>query len=290
VPILETSASVRPPPGLLSEAALRRAAERGQRAWPGLTLPLRVFAAHAQRLGVEDQELEGHGHDLWLACACARRDEQALRLLQDQVLPALDGRLRRMGIRPGELDEVRQQLLIGLLTAPNGGLASYAARSSLVSWLRVVASRTALRVRRDCLREPVPDGEALDELVSGSVDPELMAIRDRLRPEFQRALEESVAALSRRAKDVLRMHYIEGMNIDAIGVVYKVHRATVARWIAGIRSAVIARLRERVTASQSPTSSEFRSLTAAIRDDLHLTLDRVLGEEADQAANDGGGG
>ena len=31
------------------------------------------------------------------------------------------------------------------------------------------------------------------------------------------------------------MHFLDGLNIDRIGVVFGVHRATVARWIAAAR-------------------------------------------------------
>jgi hypothetical protein len=70
-------------------------------------------------------------------------------------------------------------------------------------------------------------------------------------------------------------------NIDAIGLVFKVHRATVARWLLGIRGGIAAALRQRVGAQVRPTSTGFRSALAVIRDDLTVSLGRVIGPRSD---------
>jgi RNA polymerase sigma-70 factor (ECF subfamily) len=263
----------------LDDHAIARAAASGRSAWPGVSVSDEVFGEHLRRLGVDPAALARHGDDLYLACACARGDEAAVAALHTRLLPALEGHLRRLGGHGADLDDLRQLLLVRLLAAPNRGLVSYAGRSPLIGWLRTIASRTAFDARRAAPPDPAgADRGALDRLVSAGADPELATIRQQLQADFQQALEDSLAALSPRARTVLRMHYIDGLNIDAIGEAHNVHRATVARWINGIRSAVMTRLRERVTASLRPTSSELRSLTAAVRDDLHISVDRVLGD------------
>jgi RNA polymerase sigma-70 factor (ECF subfamily) len=267
------------------EKAIALAAERGRSTWPEVNLPGEVFANHVRRLGVADGDLVLNGADLYLACACAQADERALAILQKALLPAIDGHLRRLGVPDDDLEDVRQLLLVRLLSAPNGGLASYAARSPLVRWLRIVAGRAAIDARRVGLRTSRPgDQTAIDKLVSDGADPEVAAMRLRLKEDFQAALEESLGALSARAKSILRMHYVDGLNIAAIGQVYNVHRATVARWILGIRSAVLARLRQRLSVALRPTSSEFRSLTAAVQSQLEISVDRVLGASDSQSS------
>jgi RNA polymerase sigma-70 factor, ECF subfamily len=264
------------------EQAVARALEAGRAEWGDVFLDLDAFTGHVRRLQLDRAALDQHGADLVLALACAGGDERALVVLQRRLMPSFDPDLRRLGVAAEDLDDVRQLVLVRLLTSPGGGLASYAGRSSLLSWLRTVVCRTAIDVRRAAPRDPVSATQnALDRLVSESADPELTAIRSGLHTEFQQALTDSVTALTARSKEVLRLYYVDGMNIGAIGEIYGVHRATVARWINGIRSAVMTRLRQRVAGSLRPTSSEFRSLTEAVRDDLHLSVDRVLKDNAE---------
>ena len=40
------------------------------------------------------------------------------------------------------------------------------------------------------------------------------------------ALESSIASLSERDRAILKFHFVEGMNIEALGTIYGVHRAT----------------------------------------------------------------
>jgi RNA polymerase sigma-70 factor, ECF subfamily len=259
------------------ERAILAALARGRDVWPRVAVVEQAFAAHVRRLGIEEMALVDNGADLVLAYACTAGDEHALRFLHRQLLPSLDADLGRLGVATPDLDDVRQIVLERLLTSPVGGLASYAARSPLVSWLRSVVCRTAIDAHRASRRDRTrSDPAALDRLVSDTVDPELSTLRAKMQPDFQQALEESLAALSGRAKHILRLYYVDGLNIAAIGAIYGVHRATVARWITGIRAAVTARLRRRVSAALQSTSSEFRSLVEAVRDDLHVSVDRVL--------------
>jgi RNA polymerase sigma-70 factor, ECF subfamily len=72
------------------------------------------------------------------------------------------------------------------------------------------------------------------------------------------------------------MHYFDGLNIDAIAAVYQVHRATIARWLASTRAALVIKLRERLSSSLQASSSDFRSLVAALGPELHISVDRLL--------------
>jgi RNA polymerase sigma-70 factor (ECF subfamily) len=259
------------------EAAITRVAEQARRAWSGVRLDTASFVAHLRGRGIDAAALDRHGPDLFLACACARGDDRATQILHRWILPALDRDLRRLGVAAHDLDDVRQSLLVRLLTAPNGGLASYSGRSALLTWLRTVATREAInQLRRIPPEKKERDHRGLEGLLAATADPEVTTIRGRLKADFQAALEEALAALSPQARNVLRLHYVEGQNIEAIGAIYSVHRATVARWIVATRAAVIARLRQRVQGTRAPTSSEFRSLTAAVREELHISVDRLL--------------
>jgi RNA polymerase sigma-70 factor len=261
------------------DQAVRDADRWGRETWEGVIVPRDRFAGHCRRVGAGIDELTRNGADLYLACACAEGIAQALRVFERRLLPAIDPYMTRLGIRAAAMDEVRQQLRVRLF-AERPRIATYSGRGPLVAWLRIVAVRLAFE------RGPAPgdaseDADAVGRLVASAGDPELDLTMSRFRERFQRALDESFALLSPRAKTLLRMHYVDGLSIDAMANVYGVHRATVARWLVGIRSTIVAGLRDRLMAEARPTSSDFRSLAAALRDELHISVERILGDGAE---------
>jgi RNA polymerase sigma-70 factor (ECF subfamily) len=52
-------------------------------------------------------------------------------------------------------------------------------------------------------------------------------------------LRLGVEALAPRDRMVLRLYLLRGDNIDAIGKIYGVHRATVARWIVAAQRSIV---------------------------------------------------
>jgi RNA polymerase sigma-70 factor (ECF subfamily) len=262
------------------EDAIRDAERAGRAAWEGVDVPSEIFARHCRRVRAGTEELGRNGADLYLACACAEGDQQALRLFERRVLPAIDPYIARLGLNAAGMDEVRQLLRVRLF-ADRPRIATYSGLGPLVSWLRIVAVRVAFE-RTGTSPGDASDGEAVGKLVATAGDPELGLTLNRFRDRFQQALDESFSRLSPRARTLLRMHYVDGLSIDAMGAIYHVHRATVARWLVGIRSTIMAGLREKLMTDARPTSSDFRSLAAALRDELHISVERVLGDGEDR--------
>lgn len=276
------------PPSAQAAAAVL-ALRHGRAAWPGVHVSEEVFRAHVDRLGAGADDLSRYGADLYLACGCVQREPAALQALDRQVLPVVERQLRRAGILTDSgSDDLAQRLRIWLIGS-QPRLAAYSGRGSLVGWLKVVASRRALRLALRRRPEPLPldEGTAV-RLVAAGADPEQRATRNLFRDELQRALDGSVTALSPHARSILRLHYVRGLTLDAIAELHGVHRATVARWLAATRTTIMTQLRERLSRTVRPTSSVFQSLAASVRDELHLSLDRLLRDQ-NAAANDQGG-
>jgi RNA polymerase sigma-70 factor, ECF subfamily len=263
------------------EGSVLAALERGRAAWPGVSLSARSFLAHVARVDATDGELSRYGADLVLACACSAADEQAVGYLEREILSDVVPALFGMGLASGDVEEVLQRARVLLLTRPSLQIAGYAGRGPLVGWVRTAVTRVALRFLRQRANGPRPlsDG-VMERLVASGADPVVTATRDRFRGDFQCALEESLTALTTRAKEVLRLHYLERQSIDEIGRVYGVHRATVARWLGTIRSTLLANVRSRLGRELHPSSADFRSLAAAVQEELHVSIDRLLGRPA----------
>jgi RNA polymerase sigma-70 factor (ECF subfamily) len=154
------------------------------------------------------------------------------------------------------------------------GIARYGGRGPIGAWLRVTAVRLAIDAANIA-----PGAASLTELLELSSDdagPELATARRLYHERFRAALEESVKALSARDRTILRFHVVDGLHVDAIAAIYRVHRATVARWLVGIRGQVFENLRGRLNVEWKASPSELRSLIWMLRDQIHLTATRVL--------------
>lgn len=219
--------------------------------------------------------------DLELARACLRSEPEALARLEAEVIGSVGPTIGR--IDPSEVfgDEVRQRLRIKLLIGEEGrppGLRSYEGRGTLASWVHVVAARIAISLKRgDARRKETAEAE-LDDARLDLEDPELSHIRGAYRDEFQQAFREALASLTPRERTVLRLRYLDGVNIDGIGRIYRVHRATVARWIVRARERVIEEIRRSVAERLDVSSSQLDSLLRLVKSDLELSVSLLLEE------------
>ena len=140
----------------------------------------------------------------------------------------------------GEANDVMQTVWARLLVREGdrpARLADYSGRASLRTWLRVVMSREALSALRR-RRDVALDDEVLVGRLVTSHDPSLALIGAQSSQQVKSAFEDSVAALSTRERNLLRQHLLDGLTIDELGALYRVHRATAARWLASAREAV----------------------------------------------------
>jgi RNA polymerase sigma-70 factor (ECF subfamily) len=185
--------------------------------------------------------------------------------------------ISRLGLSPGMVDDVCQRVRVLVLSGERPRIETYAAQGPLLAWMRLVATRSALDLSIAEGRHKLPsDRAALETLVDTSDDAQLHLVKERYQPVLQKALEDSLAALDARQKTLLRMHIVDGLSIDALGVVYRVHRATVARWLIAIRRQVFEAVKRQLSLDLQIATASFHSLVEAVRGELRVSLDRVL--------------
>jgi RNA polymerase sigma-70 factor, ECF subfamily len=214
--------------------------------------------------------------ELLLASACAEGDPGAIALFERRYMTGLGRHLCRMHLSPSQLDEVRQRLRISLLTGPRPGIATFSGRAPLDSWVRVAAIRAALRFLAT-ERAPVDEDSALTNVLTAQAQTDLV-VDESVRRPLRAALERALRELAERDRAILRLHFLDGLNIDAIGALFHVHRATVARWLVRIRVRVFHAVRSQLAVDLRPSSSELRSLIRLARRDVEVSLDRVLAD------------
>jgi RNA polymerase sigma-70 factor (ECF subfamily) len=257
---------------------LDEAFEAGRAAWPGVALSREAFDERLRLLQVEPENVAARGGDLFLATACADQLPAALAHFERSLLVPVPRQLGRVVLTPHEEDELRQQLRVKLLVGPTPKILEYRGSGPLGAWVRVCALRLALDLKMAPEVARRGDGQALDALVSGGGGGETMLDAEQHREAFREALQESLAMLTTREKTLLRLHFLDGMNIDALGIVFHVHRATVARWLVSIRSRVLDHVRQRLSLDLGASSSEAQSLVRLLRSEVQVSIQRLLTE------------
>ncbi len=280
------------------ETALHGAWTRAHARHPDVQLELGDYRAHALAVGVGTRG-EGlakvHLDDLFVACACAKKDNAALRFFEHEVLSAADGAVRGLDGSASFVDEVRQRvrakLLVGSSDAPPR-IAEYAGRGALVAWVTVAAVRTGLSLLRETKRAEKYAGDGWAEALAlpDTGDVEIDYMKERYREQFQSGLIEACGKLPARDRTILRLHFVDGLNIDQIGVIYEVHRATVARWIAKCRTALLEATRQFLTEHLAVSPSEISSLDRLVRSQLDVSLGALFGDAEDPPADAGSDG
>jgi RNA polymerase sigma-70 factor (ECF subfamily) len=266
----------------MDEDDLRQRMSEWRQAWPNVDVaPEKVVEFVRSRVG--DAALdEVHGPDLYLACGCLCGLSSAIEAFDHGFLTHVPDFIRRIDRSEAVAQEVqqilRERLLVGTASSPPR-IADYAGRGPLMSWLRVVAVRVALELQRS--RKPTaPSDEGQAEGLPATDDPEIDYLRVRYGTEFREAFTESLAALDPRQRTILQLYLVDGLNIERIGQVYQVHRATVARWIAGTRDELYDETRRRLREKLHLDAAEFESIVRLVRSQLDVSVRRILEEGA----------
>ncbi|EPX64677.1 putative DNA-binding regulatory protein [Cystobacter fuscus DSM 2262] len=268
-------------PGL--EALLAGHLSAGEGAWPTVKLTpesfLRHLARHLPAPGApEDALRQLHAADLYLACACAEGEPQALLAFEQHVLRKVPARLG--SLPAATLDEVlqmlRQRLLLGVGGAPPR-IADYAGRGPLLAWVRIVAARmvgamSSQNGRQELFSEPP---EALDQLLAPD-NPEREVLRADSSEAFSLALRAALAALPERERALLRMHHLHGLTMDRLATMYGESRSSIARHVAQARERLLRLTRHELAARLKLEGRELESLLGLVRSRLDLNLGGMM--------------
>jgi RNA polymerase sigma-70 factor, ECF subfamily len=252
--------------------------QRAVTCWPGVTYSAEEFEG-AIRLSSElESRLDQHGTELYLAFACLAGDPVAIDLFDNMFLRRVARFVSRVSRDPDFVDEVTQQLRVRLFTGNPPKLAQYRGEGPLEGWVRVVAMRAALNLMKAGrqARYGTNDEHGWSQVVTTFMAPDHRCAVAELQPAVQDALTTALEELPARSKALLRLHFVERLNIEEVGILYKVHRSTVARWLATVRDQLSSRVEEILSVRLRVTPSECRSLIDLVREDLHASLSRIL--------------
>jgi RNA polymerase sigma-70 factor (ECF subfamily) len=220
--------------------------------------------------------VSGLDREIVLAAACLAGDGAALDVLEHTYGRPL--RVLVASIAGDQASDVLQDVWARLLVSRDGRLgrlADYGGRGSLMTWLRVVCAREAISIVRRRRSVALDDDALVGRLVT-SHDPEVAVIHAQSSAILKRAFEHAVATLEVRERNLLRQHLLDGLTIDDLARLYRVHRATAARWLAKARDGLWAVVQRRLRDELALAPQDLDSLLRTVHDWIDLSLERVL--------------
>jgi RNA polymerase sigma-70 factor (ECF subfamily) len=258
------------------ENALAAAVQGAQQAHPEILCSAEALVAYVAERAAHD---EARWDDLLLAMGCLRGDPHALGALEREILPEVRGALHKLRLPAAAVEDALQSMSSDLLSGPSPKIASYEGKGRLGAWMRVVATRLALRAdKRD--KRYVHDDEPAALAVAAGADPELSFMKEQYRAEFRAAVADAIAAIAPKSALVLRQHTVDGLSIDEIGALHQVHRATAARWVQAAREELLAEIRRCFVGRCKIAPDECDSVLRLVQSRLDVTVRRHLVEAA----------
>lgn len=217
--------------------------------------------------------------DLLLAQACAQGCREAISDFTLRFRGLIVRATTRVGFEGGEISDAADHVLMTMLFPEEGrpaGIIGYSARGALSGWVASYTMRCGLRIRRDLGRRHNRRNRYLMQMV-GEVekDLELDLGRHELTSAIKEAFERAVDHLDERDRVLLHWSYVAAMNVDEIGALYEVHRATAARWVAAARSRLVGEM-SRILLGADGEREQLLELMGDVRSRLDLSLSRVL--------------
>jgi RNA polymerase sigma-70 factor, ECF subfamily len=212
--------------------------------------------------------------DLYLAAACLAGDPAALAAFRDALVPSLHQALKAFDVPAATVDETIQRVLVMVLVGETAQIAGFTGRGRLRSWLRSIGVRTGRRLT-GALHGPEADADELDALPAAVGGPELDVLRARYADTVRAAFSAALGGLSERQRALLRQYHIDGLTIDQLGALYRINRATAARWVAAARLEIVTATRERLISSGGLPANEVDSIIRLVRSQLSISLHQL---------------
>jgi len=262
--------------GPLLSSILRKAST----AWPDIDYSEEKFMQFLGERMSEPVQENLHGlwaEDMYLVAAVLAGNQRAFSIFYHRARQEAERVFAQMGIRPTLREDALQEVFASLLANPQGSkLRTYEGRGSLWAWFRILTARRTLKLLRRTRRETALDPSVVYRVVHLSTTPETRYLRAFSHVAFKEAFAKAFARLEPKERNLLRYYVSDSLSIDQIAPIYRVHRATVARWLARIRAKLLKEtkcvLRERLDVDED----EFQSIITMIHSRLDASLSALL--------------
>ena len=255
------------------DAELKQLLAEARARWP----QVKMSDGHFVRFVAERTEsppLPPHAVELYLTLGLSLGDPHALDAFERTYVSTIDGSVARLKLSADSLDELKQQLRHHLLVGESNQplrIAGYSGLGPLAAWLGVTAVRMSLRAQKGDV-ESLSEDDKLADVAGGEASPELQFLQESYRAAFKRAFREALASLDPDEQNLLRQHYLDGLTIDELGALYRVHRTTCAYRLREAQARLVKRARQAVLALTRMSPSDYESAIHAMQSHFALSF------------------
>ncbi len=223
-----------------------------------------------------------HYGDLLLAEGCARGDAACVALFERTVMAKVKVALLKVDSTPGFVEEVTQQVRTRLLASADGEcrMRQYTGDGPLANWARVTAVRLAINMKHAEARAD-HSGEAEPKLPASALTPELALMREQLKDKFNLALAEALNALSAQDRTLLRLHLVDHLSFQQVGLILGTNKSTAFRRLSRLEDELVRRTREVLRTRFGIRDRELESAMRAFSDRVPLDVKALLRADLD---------
>lgn len=258
-----------------TRALLQDAVAASRARWPAVALPLAAFCEHVGARWGEVARADAAARlcDLYLACACARADAEAVRVFERDLLRVAVPALRAMKQGQDFVDEALQRARERLLVAPVDGrprIDDFQGQGPLGRWVRVLVARIGLQLLRD--RDvPVPDAVGTQHEPAGR-DPERDHLQARYASWFRDAIKRAFSEVAGEDRRLLEMMVQERLSLSEIGERLGVNKSTISRRVTAIRVHIFDTVQRLARVELRVGDEEYASLVRLLQSQLDMSL------------------
>jgi RNA polymerase sigma-70 factor (ECF subfamily) len=273
---------------------------------------LQAVFARAHKHGQADEKGDAadfltnlRASEICLALACEKGDEAAWRTFDRDYKHGMHMAARALTKDDAEAEDLTQFVFGELFGVRLDGerrmskLAHYSGRGSLGGWLRAVVYQAFIDRKRQTARfEQVEEVSEFDRLANSHLDllngangyhaplhaPMVQPdeIEDtRLRRATEEAMTQAFAALAPKDRLMLNYYYFDDLTLREIGLLMKVHEATISRWLARAQKEVKKKTEEilqRIYGLRRAEVAECLALAARSEMDVRKLLGKATGQ------------
>lgn len=171
------------------------------------------------------------------------------------------------------LQRVRQRLLVG----DKPRLAAYQGKGALVQYLKAVVMSVSVDLSRAAgSKEQTGEEDVLLSATAGDDSVDSRLAHQAHRSHFTASFKEALESLSPEERTWLRMRFVDGLSIDAVGAAFGVHRTTAMRRLEKAQETLLAQTRRVLGQRLKLPAREIQSLMREMRPSLAENLSRLF--------------
>lgn len=174
------------------------------------------------------------------------------------------------------LQKLRVKILVGSeRTGP--ALGQYQGEGALIAWFKVVASSTAVDLRRSRRPEHTDQKEErLERFAAAALPADEALAHGRHKQAITAALKESLELIDDESRVLLRLRFVDGLSVEDAAQTLGVHRTTALRRIEKIQQDLLSNVREILKRRLRLASRDLDSLLRSFRPSLNERLSRLI--------------